>query len=106
MYESIVLILQDSTFGLMIDVFGRKKFIIAGQIMITISLAATPHFHEEFISFLSLRILGVIGANMSLNMPLIPDYVSIPYIGRASALFMPCMLLPKVMIICLLNSKS
>ena len=67
--------------------------------MIAISLAATPHFHEEFYTFLSVRILGVLGANMSLNMPLIPDYVSIPYIGRANAIFMPCMLFSKCMII-------
>lgn len=71
--------------GIVIDVLGRKIPIIAGTFSMGLATAAVPLFHDVYPSFFLLRVMMSLGAIITLNIPLLPDYVQPESMGLANA---------------------
>ena len=71
--------------GPIIDTFGRKKPLVFSQVETAIAIAAIPFFKSVYPAFFICRCVLSLGSAMSLNMPLMPDYVDKKSVGLASA---------------------
>ena len=76
---------QGFVIGVVIDTFGRKKPLVFSQVETAIAIAVIPLFKSVYPAFCICRCVLSLGTAMSLNMPLMPDYVDKKSIGLASA---------------------
>lgn len=69
--------------GLIFDIFGRKKPLVFGFLMIGIGLIGIPLFKQVFPWFLIMRVLISFGGVFGMAVPLLPDYVQKDNMGKA-----------------------
>ena len=82
--EACVMVLE-LFIGIIIDAFGRKIPVITGLTVAGICLILVPIASTLYPSFLILRCLIGMGTIISINIPLLPDYVHKESLGMASA---------------------
>lgn len=85
MLSEVANIIAELMMGLIINIFGRKKPLILVLVTAGFSTAAIPLFTELYPWFCIFRILINLGAAISGNIPLLPDYVQKESLGKANA---------------------
>lgn len=80
-----VVIVQEFFLGIIFDTLGRRIPLFIGVLMQGIVTAAIPLGRTLFPTFCILRILISFSVVISVNVPLLPDYVQKDYIGLCSA---------------------
>lgn len=85
LWAEVIVLVQDLYIGFVLDVLGRKIPIVIGTLAMGMATAAIPLFHEVWPSFFLLRVVMSLGAIITLNIPLLPDYVQPESMGLANA---------------------
>ncbi len=84
-YAEIVAIIEDFFLGVIFDTFGRKYPLFIGMLASGLATGAIPMFTSLYPSYCILRIIISSGTIITMNVPLLPDYVQKDNIGRAGA---------------------
>ena len=71
--------------GVLIDMFGRKVPLVIGFGITGLAMGCIPLFKSLYPGYLMLRILIGMGSSIGANIPLIPDYVHIDFVGLANS---------------------
>ena len=74
-YCEIIAIVQGFVIGPLTDVIGRKPPLIIGFLLVGIAMILIPYFKVIWPWFFILRSVVYCGCMISLNLPLLPDYV-------------------------------
>ena len=85
LWAEVIVLVQDLYIGFVLDVLGRKIPIIIGTMGMGLATAVVPLFHDVWPSFFLLRVVMSLGAIITLNIPLLPDYVQPESMGLANA---------------------
>ena len=85
MYAEICVIAEAFVVGIVLDIFGRKAPLVVGQLVVGVAIAAVPLFKTVYPSFFILRVAISLGVSISLNVPLLPDYIHKDSIGLANS---------------------
>ena len=84
-YAEAVVLVEELFLGIVFDTLGRKIPLFIGILVQAIVTAAIPLGTTLYPTFCILRILISVSTVVSLNVPLLPDYVQKEYIGLAGA---------------------
>ena len=90
-YAEIFVIISELLGGLIMDTFGRKYPLLAGQFISAIFMALVPLFHEVYPGFFICRVMIGLGTCIAVNIPLLPDYVKKESVGLANGYTMVVM---------------
>jgi len=78
-------VIQTLFIGPIVDTFGRKFPLILGQCVAGTAFLMAPQF-SSITMFVIVRIFQNLGRAVTINIPLIPDYVDPQYAGAANSL--------------------
>jgi MFS family permease len=86
MYAELFVIVGDIISGPIIDILGRKYPVVIGFFVASIFTGLIPLFTEVYPYFFICRVMTAIGTIFFLNVPILPDYVHIDYIGTSNGI--------------------
>lgn len=81
-----VVIIEDFFLGPIFDTFGRRYPVVLGFIVVGVAVGLIPMFTSLFPAYLILRCMISCGLVVSINAPLLPDYIAPKFLGRANAI--------------------
>ena len=74
-YSELFVIFADLIIGVIVDIFGRKGILILGELVTAISLGSIPLCDSVYPGFFLCRVSCALGTIVSINIPLLTDYV-------------------------------
>ena len=75
MYSDLISIVMKPLFGIIMDIYGRKKPLIIAFIVMAITNLMVPWFKQLYPSFFIVKTINYVFCNIVFDAPLLPDYV-------------------------------